>query len=126
MDGRKVYRFTVRWGEATATDDTEGDVIATSPVRPDAAAIRAVLPEFTGTIAQVPPKYSAIKVDGARAYDLARGGEEVELAAREIDVHRLDLVDCPDTDHAVLDAARGPTFARSPATSPSVSAAADT
>ncbi|MHC5655123.1 tRNA pseudouridine(55) synthase TruB [Stappia sp.] len=114
MDGRKVYRFTVRWGEATATDDTEGDVIATSPVRPDAAAIRAVLPEFTGTIAQVPPKYSAIKVDGARAYDLARGGEEVELAAREIDVHRLDLVDCPDTDHAVLEAECGKgTYVRS-------------
>jgi tRNA pseudouridine55 synthase len=114
MDGRKVYRFTVRWGEATATDDTEGDVIATSPVRPDAAAIRAVLPEFTGTIAQVPPKYSAIKVDGARAYDLARGGEEVELAAREIDVHRLDLVECPDTDHAVLEAECGKgTYVRS-------------
>ncbi|WP_186395426.1 tRNA pseudouridine(55) synthase TruB [Stappia sp. TSB10GB4] len=107
MDGRKVYRFTVRWGEATETDDTEGPVVATSDARPAAAEIAAVLPEFTGTILQVPPKYSAIKVDGARAYDLARGGEEVELAAREIDIHRLDLVDCPDRDHAVFEAECG-------------------
>ena len=107
MDGRKVYRFTVRWGEATETDDTEGPVVATSDARPAAAEIAAVLAEFTGTILQVPPKYSAIKVDGARAYDLARGGEEVELAAREIDIHRLDLVDCPDRDHAVFEAECG-------------------
>ena len=107
MDGRKVYRFTVRWGEATASDDTEGEVTATSDVRPACEDIRAVLPEFTGTILQVPPKFSAIKVEGARAYDLAREGEEVELEAREIDVHRLDLVDCPDADHAVFEAECG-------------------
>ncbi len=103
MDGRKVYRFTVSWGTETATDDTEGAVTATSDVRPDADAIRDILPEFTGVIEQVPPQFSAIKVDGARAYDLAREGETVELAAREIDVHRLDLVDCPDADTAVFE-----------------------
>uniref|UniRef100_UPI003BAB87DD tRNA pseudouridine(55) synthase TruB n=1 Tax=Stappia sp. TaxID=1870903 RepID=UPI003BAB87DD len=107
MDGRKVYRFTVRWGEATASDDTEGEVTATSDVRPSRDSILAVLPEFTGTILQVPPKFSAIKVEGARAYDLAREGEEVELDAREIDVHRLDLVECPDADHAVFEAECG-------------------
>lgn len=103
MDGRKVYRFTVSWGAETATDDTEGEVVATSDVRPTADEIRDILPEFTGTIEQVPPKFSAIKVDGARAYDLAREGEEVELAAREIEVHRLDLVDCPNEDTAVFE-----------------------
>ena len=107
MDGRKVYRFTVRWGEATASDDTEGEVTATSDVRPSRDSILAVLPAFTGTILQVPPKFSAIKVEGARAYDLAREGEEVELDAREIDVHRLDLVECPDADHAVFEAECG-------------------
>jgi tRNA pseudouridine55 synthase len=107
MDGRKVYRFTVRWGVATETDDTEGAVCETSDMRPTAEEIRAVLPEFTGTISQVPPVYSAIKVDGARAYDLARDGAEVELASRDITVHRLDLVECPDADHAVFEAECG-------------------
>jgi tRNA pseudouridine55 synthase len=107
MDGRKVYRFTVRWGEATASDDTEGEVIARSDARPSREDILDILQEFTGTILQVPPKFSAIKVEGARAYDLAREGEEVELQAREIDVHRLDLVECPDADHAVFEAECG-------------------
>ncbi|WP_306028097.1 tRNA pseudouridine(55) synthase TruB [Stappia sp. MMSF_3263] len=107
MDGRKVYRFTARWGEATETDDTEGEVVETCQIRPSAADITAILPEFRGTISQVPPKYSAIKVDGARAYDLARDGETVELAARDIEVHRLDLVECPDPDHAVFEAECG-------------------
>lgn len=107
MNGRKIYRFEVTWGAATNTDDTEGEVIATSDVRPDAAAIGAVLPEFTGTILQVPPKFSAIKVDGERAYDLARDGEDVELEARPIDVHRLTLVDMPDADRAVFEAECG-------------------
>ena len=75
----------MRWGEATASDDTEGEVTATSDVRPSRDSILAVLPAFTGTILQVPPKFSAIKVEGARAYDLAREGEEVELDAREIE-----------------------------------------
>ncbi|MGQ7793108.1 tRNA pseudouridine(55) synthase TruB [Faunimonas sp. B44] len=102
MDGRKVYRFTVRWGAETETDDTEGQVCATSEVRPDAAAIGAILPEFTGRILQVPPRYSAVKIAGERAYDLARDGEEVNLDAREIVVHRLDLAECPDPDTAVF------------------------
>ncbi|WP_421980980.1 tRNA pseudouridine(55) synthase TruB [Roseibium sp.] len=107
MDGRKVYRFEVTWGTETDTDDTEGEVIATSDERPEAETIAAVLTEFTGTIMQVPPKFSAIKVAGERAYDLARDGEEVELEARPIDVHRLDLVDCPDADRAVFEAECG-------------------
>lgn len=107
MDGRKVYRFEVTWGTETDTDDTEGEVIATSDKRPEAETIAAVLTEFTGTIMQVPPKFSAIKVAGERAYDLARDGEEVELEARPIEVHRLDLVDCPDADRAVFEAECG-------------------
>ncbi|MBB4304520.1 tRNA pseudouridine55 synthase [Rhodobium orientis] len=107
MDGRKVYRFTVRWGVETDTDDTEGAVIATSDVLPDADDIRAVLPEFTGEILQTPPKFSAIKVDGARAYDLARAGEEVELEARPIEIHRLDLVEMPDAETTVFEAECG-------------------
>ncbi len=102
MDGRKIYRFSVRWGQETETDDTEGEISATSDRRPDAAAIGAVLAEFTGTIMQVPPAYSAVKVAGERAYDLAREGDAVTLDAREIAVHRLELVDCPDVDTAVF------------------------
>jgi tRNA pseudouridine55 synthase len=92
QDGVKVYRFTVKWGEERDTDDAEGRVVATSEGRPDAAAIRARLPEFVGLISQVPPVYSAIKIGGERAYDLARDGFELVMAAREIVVHRLDLV----------------------------------
>lgn len=93
QDGRKIYRFTVKFGEETNTDDSEGTVTSTSAERPDRAAIEAVLPRFRGAILQVPPQFSAIKVDGERAYDLARDGEAVALEAREIEVHRLDLVD---------------------------------
>jgi tRNA pseudouridine55 synthase len=107
MDGRKVYRFTVRWGSETETDDTEGTVTATSDVRPDAASIGAILGEFTGTISQVPPAYSAIKIAGERAYDLARGGETVVLDARDIVIHRLELLECPDADTAVFEAECG-------------------
>ena len=78
MDARKTYRFTVKWGEATATDDAEGEVIARSDLRPARAEIEAVLSRFTGEIEQVPPQFSAIKVEGERAYDLARAGVEVE------------------------------------------------
>ena len=81
MDGRKLYRFTMRWGEERDTDDAEGRVIETSDVRPTPEAIRALLPAYTGIIQQVPPRYSAIKIEGERAYDLARDGEIVELAA---------------------------------------------
>ncbi len=93
VDSTKVYEFVVRWGEATDTDDAEGTVIETSDVRPTGAEIDAVLPRFTGEIDQVPPAYSAIKVDGARAYDLARKGEIVALKAREVMVYELEILD---------------------------------
>jgi tRNA pseudouridine55 synthase len=107
MDGRKTYRFTVRWGEERDTDDAEGRVTATEPARPSADEIRALIPRFTGTIMQVPPRFSAIKVEGERAYDLARDGEVVELMPREVDIHRLELVETLDPDHAVLAAECG-------------------
>jgi len=107
MDGRKSYRFTVRWGQETDTDDAEGSVIATSGLRPDVEAIRAALPQFTGTIMQQPPKFSAVKIAGERAYDLAREGEAVLLEPRPIEIHRLDLVGVPDADHAELEAGCG-------------------
>jgi tRNA pseudouridine55 synthase len=92
MDGRKAYQFTVTWGTQTNTDDTEGKVIATSEARPDEAAIAALLPRFTGTISQVPPKFSAIKIAGERAYDLAREGEDVVLEARPVEIDALRIV----------------------------------
>ena len=103
MDGAKAYRFTIRWGEERDTDDAEGQVVNESPERPSAAQIEAALHQFIGDIEQVPPAYSAIKVDGARAYDLARSGETVVLAARTIRIDDLRLCDCPDVDHAVLE-----------------------
>jgi tRNA pseudouridine55 synthase len=114
MDGRKSYSFTVRWGEERDTDDAEGRVVATSEERPSADAVRSVLPQFTGTIDQVPPRYSAIKIAGERAYDIARDGEEVELAPRPVEVYRLDLIEFPDADHAVFVAECGKgTYVRS-------------
>jgi tRNA pseudouridine55 synthase len=107
MDGRKRYRFTIRWGIETDTDDAEGRTIATSEARPAADAVRAALPRFTGAIEQVPPKFSAIKIEGERAYDLARDGEAVELAPRIVEIHQLDLVETPDADHAVFEAECG-------------------
>lgn len=93
QDGTKIYRFAIGWGRATSTDDAEGEIIATSDVRPERAALEAVLPRFVGTILQRPPAFSAIKVDGERAYDLARAGERVELAARPIDIDHIRLVE---------------------------------
>ena len=107
MDGRKVYRFTVRWGEERDTDDAEGRVTTQSAERPDAATVRALLPGFTGTISQVPPRFSAIKIDGERAYDIARDGETVELEARPVEIHALTLVEVPDPDHAIFEAECG-------------------
>ena len=107
VDSRKTYVFTIRWGEERDTDDAEGRVVERSDVRPDAAAIRAALPGFTGTIEQVPPRYSAIKIAGERAYDLAREGEVVEIAPRAVTIHRLELLETPDPDHAVLAAECG-------------------
>ncbi len=91
LDSDKVYDFTIRFGTQTATLDTEGAVVATSDTRPTRPALDAVLPRFTGAIEQVPPAYSALKVDGQRAYDLARAGEEVVLATRSVTVHRLHV-----------------------------------
>jgi tRNA pseudouridine55 synthase len=107
VDGRKTYRFTVKWGEERDTDDAEGGVVATGDNRPERMAIEALLSRFTGTIEQVPPRYSAIKLGGERAYDLARDGETVELAPRPVTIHRLELVEIPDRDHAVLAAECG-------------------
>lgn len=92
QDGAKSYQFTVRWGEETDTDDAEGQVVARSERRPSRHEIEAALPRFVGVISQTPPTYSAIRIAGERAYDLARGGETFEIAARQIVVHRLALV----------------------------------
>jgi tRNA pseudouridine55 synthase len=107
VDGRKTYIFTVRWGEERDTDDAEGRVVNTSDIRPEGAAIAALLPRFTGTIEQVPPRFSAIKIEGERAYDLAREGETVEIAARPVTIDRLELTETPDADHAVFAAECG-------------------
>lgn len=107
MEGRKAYRFTARWGLETDTDDAEGKVTGESPARPSAEAVRAALARFTGSIVQVPPRFSAIKIQGERAYDLARDGEVVELSARPVEIHRLALVAVPDPDHAVFEAECG-------------------
>jgi tRNA pseudouridine55 synthase len=93
QDGTKIYRFSIVWGGATTTDDREGEVIATSEVRPDRAALEAVLPQFTGTIMQRPPIFSALKIGGERAYDLARAGETVELEPRPIEVDALTVLE---------------------------------
>ena len=93
LNGPKAYRFTVRFGIATSTDEAAGDTLATSPVRPDATAIQAALPAFTGPIRQRPPAYSALKVDGKKMYDLARAGETIEPRLREISVHELELIE---------------------------------
>jgi tRNA pseudouridine55 synthase len=114
MDGRKLYRFTIRWGEERDTDDAEGRPVSASRERPSPEAVRAILPSYTGLIQQVPPRYSAIKIEGERAYDLARDGEKVELAARPVEICRLELVNVPDRDHAVLEAECGKgTYVRS-------------
>jgi len=107
MDGEKAYRFRLRWGEARDTDDAEGEIIATSDVRPTAAQIEAALPQFIGTIQQVPPIYSAIKVEGQRSYNLAREQRAVELQARPIEIHDFRLIEMVDDDHADFDVACG-------------------
>jgi tRNA pseudouridine55 synthase len=92
MDGAKVYAFTVAWGEERSTDDREGAVTRTSERRPDEAEIRALLPKYTGIIMQTPPQFSAIKIDGNRAYDLAREGEAVDIPPREVEIGRFDML----------------------------------
>ncbi len=103
QEGLKTYRFTIRLGVETATDDSEGAPVAESPIRPDDREIEAALPAYEGDILQVPPAHSAVKVAGRRAYDLARAGAAPELAARPLHVARLALVGRPDADHAVLE-----------------------
>lgn len=107
VDGEKAYRFTVRWGAETETDDTEGAVSKTSDKRPERAEIEALLPRFHGEIMQVPPAYSAIKIDGNRAYDLARDGETVVLEPRPVVIESLALVDMPDDATSVFEARCG-------------------
>ena len=102
-DALKAYLFTVRLGVATNTDDAEGEVIATSDLRPSDDEIKAALGAFVGDIQQVPPKFSAVKIDGQRAYKLARDGEDVDLAARPLWVDELVLTDRPDPDHVTLE-----------------------
>lgn len=110
MDCDKEYVFTIEWGTSTDSQDKEGEVIARSDVRPDRAAIEAALPGFIGDIQQVPPKYSAIKIDGERAYDLARDGEAFEIPSREVTVYEAELVDVPDAGHAVIRVVTGKGF----------------
>ncbi|NNE87853.1 MAG: tRNA pseudouridine(55) synthase TruB [Silicimonas sp.] len=102
-DALKAYAFTVRLGQATNTDDAEGEVTATSKARPTDDEIKAALPTFTGDIMQVPPAFSAVKIDGERSYARARAGEEVELAARPLFVEELSMVARPDADHVALE-----------------------
>jgi tRNA pseudouridine55 synthase len=114
QDGRKIYRFTVRFGIETDTDDAEGKETAYSEKRPSRSEIEALLPSFTGTILQTPPQFSALKVNGERAYDLAREGETVELSPREIEIDSFKLVAVPDADHAEFEVECGKgTYVRS-------------
>ncbi len=108
MDARKRYRFTVRWGVATDTDDAEGMALATSDVRPSPSTVESALTGFCGTITQVPPVYSAIKVNGRRAYDLARrDGTPPDLDPRDVEIFAFHLVDQPDADHGVFEVQSG-------------------
>ena len=102
-DALKAYEFTVRLGVSTNTDDAEGEVLETSDLRPDDETIKAALTRFIGDIQQVPPQFSAVKVDGQRAYKRAREGEAMELAARPLWVESLLLTDRPDADHVTLE-----------------------
>ena len=107
VDGLKAYRFTVRWGGETDTDDSEGKVVKTADLRPTRREIEAILPQFHGEILQTPPQFSAIKIDGNRAYDLAREGEVVPLLPRPVQIDHLDLIDMPDADTAIFTAECG-------------------
>lgn len=107
VDGEKHYRFTVRWGAETNTDDSEGETVEASALRPSRADILSVIPRFIGEVSQVPPAFSAIKIDGNRAYDLARAGEHVVLDARIVVIDSLELLDMPDDATAVFEARCG-------------------
>jgi len=114
MDGSKTYRFTVCWGESRNTDDAEGTVVETSDKRPTAEEIKAILPEFMGAIEQIPPIFSALKIDGQRAYKLAREDVDIKMTARTVQIDRLELVECIDSNHATfeVDCGKG-TYVRS-------------
>jgi tRNA pseudouridine55 synthase len=113
MDGRKIYEFTVTWGEERSTDDLEGEVTQSSDTRPAEQAIRDLLPNYTGVISQIPPQFSAIKIAGERAYDLARDGETVEIPSREVEVFRLTLLGVEaDMAHFEVECGKG-TYVRS-------------
>ena len=113
QDGAKVYRFTVAWGEERSTDDLEGPVTKSSDKRPGEADIRAIMPNYTGVIMQTPPQFSAIKIAGERAYDLAREGEAVDIPAREVEIGRLDLIEATaDTAVFEIECGKG-TYVRS-------------
>jgi tRNA pseudouridine55 synthase len=107
VDSEKAYRFTIAWGRSTRSFDAEGETTASSDVRPSREQVEAALPRFTGEIEQVPPAFSAVKVDGERAYDLARSGVEVELAPRPVVIHAARVVDAPDPDHVEIEIACG-------------------
>ena len=114
MEALKVYRFTVTWGMETATDDLEGETVAASSNRPSRETIESTIGKYVGDIKQIPPAFSAVKIGGQRAYDLARSGETVEIKAREVYINRFDLIDIPDADHAVFEVECGKgTYARS-------------
>ena len=102
MEAQKVYRFTINWGVSTDSVDREGEIIGRSDVRPTVDQVKVTLPAFVGEIDQTPPRFSAIKVDGARAYDLARDGVEFELQARRVTIHSAEVSDAPDADHVEI------------------------
>ncbi|WP_202314410.1 MULTISPECIES: tRNA pseudouridine(55) synthase TruB [unclassified Mesorhizobium] len=114
MDGAKVYRFTVAWGEERTTDDLEGPATKTSDKRPTEPEIRALLPRYTGVIEQTPPQFSAVKIDGERAYDLAREGATVAIPPREVEIGRLDIVAMEGGERTVFEVECGKgTYVRS-------------
>lgn len=113
QDAFKTYEFTVSWGEQRSTDDAEGDVIASSDVRPTPAAIEGALPDYVGDVTQTPPKFSAIKIDGQRAYDLARAGEDVEMKSRQVYIESLELLEAADDSARLLMVCGKGTYVRS-------------
>ena len=110
MEAEKSYSFTIRWGVSTDSQDREGKIVAESDVRPTPDAVAEALKGFLGEIEQVPPQFSAVKVDGERAYDLARDGQHVELKARQVVLHEARLADTPDADHSVIEVRCGKGF----------------
>jgi tRNA pseudouridine55 synthase len=105
LDGKKRYQLTVQWGEQRNTDDLTGEVIQTSPHRPSREQIESILPEFTGSISQIPPNFSALHIDGERAYDLARAGKEVKLEPRQVTISQFKILDMPNPDTAIFEVA---------------------